>query len=103
MGWLWFIPTFHMSQEEPTTKFVLTRKEIDFPLGIGSGIIDVEIALEWLKDTDAEVVQPPARMGSEEEKAHGMEAEPSGLAATVQAITAPNLGEAHEAKQAAED
>ena len=51
MGWLWFIPTFHMSQPpsmtHPPTKLVLTRKELDFPLGVGEGILDVEITLEW--------------------------------------------------------
>lgn len=54
MGWLWFIPAFHMSapfaQPENTTKFLLTRQEIDFPLGIGSAIVDVEISLEWLRE-----------------------------------------------------
>ncbi|KAG6820917.1 hypothetical protein H0H93_009691 [Arthromyces matolae] len=49
MGWFWFVPAFHMisSSEEPT-KLLLARKEIDFPLGLGSAIIDVEIQMEWL-------------------------------------------------------
>ncbi|KDR72555.1 hypothetical protein GALMADRAFT_252686 [Galerina marginata CBS 339.88] len=69
MGWLWFIPTFHMPQPPPSisspsssnpsspspnspsslkSTFLLTRKDLDFPLGIGSGIIDVEIEMEWV-------------------------------------------------------
>lgn len=36
--------------EQPkTTKLVLTRKEIDFPIGIGCAIVDVEISLEWFE------------------------------------------------------
>ncbi|THU78172.1 phosphatases II, partial [Dendrothele bispora CBS 962.96] len=72
MGWLWFIPTFHMPQPPPssssttintttTAKLLLKKNEIDFPLGIGSSIIDIEISLEWLKPDDSENVQPPAR------------------------------------------
>ncbi|RDB30349.1 Phosphatidylinositol 3,4,5-trisphosphate 3-phosphatase and dual-specificity protein phosphatase PTEN [Hypsizygus marmoreus] len=94
MGWAWFIPTFHMSHSSPTTKLLLTRKELDFPLGIGSGIIDVEVALEWLKETDVEGVQPPSRMGSVEEGLVG------GLTvAAVQAATAGNLAEVVEANR----
>jgi phosphatidylinositol-3,4,5-trisphosphate 3-phosphatase/dual-specificity protein phosphatase PTEN len=37
------------SEEPKTTKLVLTRKEMDFPIGIGSAIVDVEISLEWLR------------------------------------------------------
>ena len=111
MGWLWFIPTFHMPQPPPssdptqpqpsstTSTFVLKRKEIDFPLGVGSYIVDVEISLEWLKDTEIEVVQPPARVTTEDE----VTVEPSGLAATVEAVTAGSVPEVVEAKQAAED
>jgi len=58
MGWFWFIPTFHMPQpplssssDSPSSnkvKFVLTRKDLDFALGIGSSIIDVEAEMEWV-------------------------------------------------------
>jgi len=48
MGWVWFIPTFHMTRgsSEPM-HLKLTRKEVDFSLGAGSWIIDVDIELEW--------------------------------------------------------
>jgi len=68
MGWLWFIPTFHMPQPPPSpepssplspTKFVLTRKELDFPVGLGSGIIDVEIEMEWIPPSITVDVEPP--------------------------------------------
>ncbi|KAI3621455.1 ptenb protein [Moniliophthora roreri] len=49
MGWLWLIPAFHMSANfDEKTVLKLTRKELDFPLGIGKDIIDVEIRLEWV-------------------------------------------------------
>lgn len=58
MGWLWFIPIFHMptpptdmEQSEQSTKIVLGCKEIDCLSGIGTAISDVEIFLEWLKET----------------------------------------------------
>lgn len=100
MGWIWFIPIFHMppppstsdARDAPTVStFRLTRKDLDFPLGIGSSILDVEVTLEWLSESDAEAVQPFTRTSGEEE--------PLGLANTVQAIAAVDV----EAKQAAED
>jgi phosphatidylinositol-3,4,5-trisphosphate 3-phosphatase and dual-specificity protein phosphatase PTEN len=62
MGWLWFIPAFHMESPPPssnstsaqktktktTTKFLLQRKDLDFALGLGSSILSVELTLEWL-------------------------------------------------------
>lgn len=92
-------PPTSTSSPQPPTRFVLTRKEIDFPLGVGSAIIDVEISLEWVPLTDSENVQPPARQTSEESKAE----EPTGFAATVEAVTSGRVGDAVEAKQAAEN
>ncbi len=56
MGWFWFIPTFHMphpipssaSEKTAPTHFKLSRKEVDFPLGIGSHLVDVDIEMEWI-------------------------------------------------------
>ncbi|KAJ6486884.1 phosphatases II [Mycena sanguinolenta] len=107
--WLWFIPAFHMppqpatgSTPQPPTKFTLQRKEVDFPIGVGSALIDVEMEMEWLRTTDSEAVQPPARQTSADSAA-GDKAEPAGLAATLEAVAAGNIGDAVEAKQAAED
>jgi phosphatidylinositol-3,4,5-trisphosphate 3-phosphatase/dual-specificity protein phosphatase PTEN len=110
MGWLWFIPTFHMphpppsstAPSYPTTKFMLTRKELDFPLGVGSGIIDVGISLEWFRETDTEAVQPRALQIAEEGIVEGSN-EPALIAATVQAFVAGSTGDTVEAKQGAED
>jgi phosphatidylinositol-3,4,5-trisphosphate 3-phosphatase and dual-specificity protein phosphatase PTEN len=69
MGWFWFIPTFHMTHPRPSSDtdtpvtFHLTRKEIDFPLGIGSNIIDVEVTMKWCAES-ADVLSPPSRQES---------------------------------------
>ncbi|KAJ7151115.1 phosphatases II [Mycena filopes] len=110
MCWLWFVPAFHMPQPPPTnggtpppaTKFTLTRKEVDFPLGVGSALVDVEIEMEWLRGADSEGVQPPARQTSADSE-EGAMGEPAGIAATIEAVTAGNIADAVEAKQAAED
>ncbi|KZS97246.1 phosphatases II [Sistotremastrum niveocremeum HHB9708] len=47
MGWLWFIPAFHMQGGEEATRFKLTRKEIDFPLGPGEWLINVDVQMKW--------------------------------------------------------
>lgn len=96
------MPEYSFASGQKTTKILLTRKEVDFPLGIGSGILDVEISLEWLRETEAEVVQPPARLGSQEEEAQGKTGEPSGIAA-IHAVTAANVTDIVRAKEAAED
>ena len=98
MGWIWFIPTFHMTHpravgQQPTI-FRLTRKEIDFPLGIGSHIIDVEVTMEWCA-ADADIISPPARQDSQD-SAEGR-GDPSGIGA---AIHAAAIGEAQHAADA---
>jgi hypothetical protein len=32
------------------TTLKLGRKDVDFPLGIGESLVDVEVVLEWHKD-----------------------------------------------------
>ncbi|KAJ7716574.1 phosphatases II [Mycena maculata] len=110
MCWIWLIPTFHMPQPPPPagatppspTKITLTRKECDFPLGVGSAIVDVEIEMDWLRTSDGEGVQPPAWQTSEE-SAKGGRDEPAGIAATVEAVTTGNISGVIEARQAAKD
>lgn len=106
LGWLWFIPQFHMPPDstEPV-HLTFEKKDIDFPLGIGSNIINVEVVMEQVPSAQAakEEVQPPPRATTVEAE-EGVKSEPVGLAATVQAVAAaPNLGSIVEAKQAAED
>ncbi|KAG8737009.1 Telomerase protein component 1 [Ceratobasidium sp. 414] len=50
MGWIWFIPAFHVADGETETTIKLTRKELDFPLGIGAWIEGVEIVLTRIND-----------------------------------------------------
>ncbi|KAI0694209.1 phosphatases II [Cytidiella melzeri] len=69
LGWFWFIPTFHMSHPRPSTPdestvtLHLSRKEIDFPIGIGANIIDVDLTMKWCLGP-ADVTSPPERQGS---------------------------------------
>lgn len=53
MGWIWFIPAFHVNL--PTVEFtkaeqlLFVRKEVDFPIGIGSALLNVEVSMKWVK------------------------------------------------------
>lgn len=50
MTWLWFIPAFHIAPETPSSSFILLRDDLDFPIGIGKDIVDVELKMEWCQD-----------------------------------------------------
>jgi len=62
MGWLWFIPCFHLPQPSmptaPPVKFVLSRSEVDFPLGFGALLLDVEVTLGWTMDESVPSLVP---------------------------------------------
>lgn len=66
-GWFWFIPAFHMPSRgseasRSPTEFKLTRKEVDFPLGPGSWLLDVTLRMEWAgKEAAAAVPKPPKK------------------------------------------
>ncbi|KAJ7057885.1 phosphatases II [Mycena amicta] len=112
IGWAWFVPTFHMDQPPPSasssttanpnaspppaTKFTLTRKQMDFPIGLGSALVDVEIEMEWVRPGESARVQPPQTTMSPEP-------EGVGLATKIEAVAKAGVGDAAEAKQAAED
>ena len=57
MGWFWFIPAFHMplltgnelSLGTETVHFQLKKSDIDFPLGVGAWIIDVDVSMRWVE------------------------------------------------------
>jgi phosphatidylinositol-3,4,5-trisphosphate 3-phosphatase/dual-specificity protein phosphatase PTEN len=76
MGWLWFIPCFHLPQPPtPTTapvKFVLPRSEIDFPLGLGALLLDVEITLGWSTDESVASLVPEKEMTRAEPSVMGV-------------------------------
>jgi phosphatidylinositol-3,4,5-trisphosphate 3-phosphatase/dual-specificity protein phosphatase PTEN len=57
MGWFWFIPAFHMppfpgsishAHEPELIHLKLKKSELDFPLTVGSYILDVDVALQWV-------------------------------------------------------
>lgn len=120
MGWLWIIPAFHMPYPRPgqspssssaaptSTKLLLTRKDLDFPLGIGAGIIDLQITMEWV--APAQVVnvveEPSARQTSQESREEGT-AEPAGAGLIAAIIgggdVGGTVGDAVRAEQGAEE
>jgi phosphatidylinositol-3,4,5-trisphosphate 3-phosphatase/dual-specificity protein phosphatase PTEN len=56
---------------------VLTRKELDFPVGLGTGIVDVEIEMEWIPSSEliAVDVEPPTPLSETgEESVTGLDA-----------------------------
>jgi phosphatidylinositol-3,4,5-trisphosphate 3-phosphatase/dual-specificity protein phosphatase PTEN len=91
MGWFWFIPTFHMPHDPASTPMhlILTRKEIDFSVGIGGDIMDVDVSLEWLtesdSDTDTDIQSQPLQ-----------NYEPKGMLGTMQGIAGGGIGDAVE-------
>jgi phosphatidylinositol-3,4,5-trisphosphate 3-phosphatase/dual-specificity protein phosphatase PTEN len=131
---MWFIPTFHMpplpstgivggATPAPKSTFTLTRKEIDFPIGLGSAIVDFAIDMEWVPATSPAVAQSagsstlahgepkaPVHAGTTDSDEPGQ----TGLAAAVQAVVGGGrksavegmgqvgLREAVEAKQGVE-
>lgn len=71
MGWFWFVPTFHMtpqssSSEIETVHLKLTKKELDFPLGAGAWIVDVDVSLQWVHEVDNKE-GPASRQRSEDQ------------------------------------
>jgi len=111
MGWLWFIPTFHMPQPPPQTAsevpapihFKLTRKEIDFPVGIGSWIVDLDIEMQWLP-LDSRAVPPARKTTQDEMQGKGSEPVSGGVLAGVgQIATGGAVESAVDTAQAARD
>ncbi|KAI0341469.1 phosphatases II [Trametopsis cervina] len=103
LGWFWFIPTFHMkhprsSADDASVNLRLTRAEIDFPLGIGAHIVDVEVSMKWCPD---DVVNPPDRQNSADSDKG--KSDPPGLATALQAAVSGKASEAMEASQAGDD
>ncbi|KAL5498509.1 TEP1 [Sanghuangporus vaninii] len=108
MGWFWFIPAFHMppapqsstASAEPspssnTTHFVVTRRQVDFPIAAGAALVDVDVSLEWIvpgADPEADRRGPPKTQTSED-SAKGEGGEPgSGLLAGIRAAVSDASG-----------
>ncbi|KAI6099500.1 hypothetical protein EDD16DRAFT_1497475 [Pisolithus croceorrhizus] len=50
LGWFWFIPAFHISPDVASSEVVFTRSEIDFAMGMGKSLVDVNISMVWCTD-----------------------------------------------------
>ncbi|KAI6032431.1 hypothetical protein EDC04DRAFT_2898130 [Pisolithus marmoratus] len=50
LGCFWFIPAFHISPEAASSVAVFTRPEIDFAIGMGKSLVDVNISMVWCTD-----------------------------------------------------
>lgn len=76
MGWLWFIPCFHLPQPPTTTappcRFVVARSETDFPLGFGVLLLDVEVTLGWTTDELVPGLVPEAEAAAAEPRTMGI-------------------------------
>lgn len=98
MGWFWFIPAFHFAEGERSKKWKLARKDLDFPLGVGSDIVDVEVEMERVDETMAE---PPARVSSIESRA-GKGEPGSSVVNAAHSFVSGDVEDALRAHQAAE-
>ncbi|KAG1759479.1 hypothetical protein EDD22DRAFT_981021 [Suillus occidentalis] len=85
MAWLWFIPAFHIAPETPSSSFVLPRDELDFPIGIGKDIIDVELKMEWCQD---EVDDTQVETAQTDSPLSGVETVVASLAGGVEVVQA---------------
>ncbi|CUA71045.1 hypothetical protein RSOLAG22IIIB_04437 [Rhizoctonia solani] len=126
MGWMWFIPAFHMPEGATESTIKLTRKEVDFPLGAGAWIEGVEIVLAKVEssseptstrsgearaadvlslDTLKDDQEPPGRVLSPEEQEHAEKGESSagGLVhGAGQFMAGKGVGEAFDAARGAD-
>jgi phosphatidylinositol-3,4,5-trisphosphate 3-phosphatase and dual-specificity protein phosphatase PTEN len=73
MGWLWIVPLFHLQQplsrQGEKTTVLLKQSDVDFPLGYGTLLVDIELTLGWDLDTpDEELPREPERSASGNEK-----------------------------------
>lgn len=59
MGWMWLIPAFHLTDNETETTIQLTRKDVDFPLGVGAWIESIELVLTRVDDETAQTLDEP--------------------------------------------
>lgn len=92
------MPAFHMVFDEPDPVHLkLKRKEIDFPLGAGSWIVEVDIEMEWIREADSQ--KPPSKPVPD--LTPGEPAPRSVAAAT--ALVDHDLKEAIEAHEATKD
>ncbi|CAE6480223.1 unnamed protein product [Rhizoctonia solani] len=126
MGWMWFIPAFHLADGATESTIKLTRKEVDFPLGVGAWIETIEIVLTRVEssseptstragesraadvlslDTLRDDQEPPSRVLSPEERDNeGKGESPAGglVHGMGRLMTGKGVGEAADAARAAD-
>jgi phosphatidylinositol-3,4,5-trisphosphate 3-phosphatase and dual-specificity protein phosphatase PTEN len=93
MGWLWILPLFHLnqppSQKGEKTTIQFKRSDVDFPLGYGALLVDVELTLGWDLDTpDKDLPREPERSLSGHKKEPGMSGVLAALGGNVEALQA---------------
>ena len=78
LGWAWLIPAFHLPEPTPHTTprkhvLVFPKSQIDFTIGPGAGVKEMQVELEELPDGE----KPPAAalMSDQQEQAIGMKDE----------------------------
>jgi len=114
MGWFWFIPTFHMPQPPPRASdgtpqavhFHLGRKDVDFPLGAGAWIVDIDVEMAWVPiESEAALEEPPQRQTSGDSvEGKGGEPAPGGvLAGAGDLASGAGVAQAIETVQAGRD
>ncbi|KAI5121808.1 hypothetical protein M0805_009800 [Coniferiporia weirii] len=91
LGWFWFVPAFHLPSPDASepgvrrpTSLVLTRKEIDFPIGAGASLVDVAVILDWdtlgVDEVAARRGPPKTRTSEDSERGEGKEPAVGGVA-----------------------
>jgi phosphatidylinositol-3,4,5-trisphosphate 3-phosphatase and dual-specificity protein phosphatase PTEN len=93
MGWLWIVPLFHLkqpsSQKAEKTTIHFKRSDVDFPLGYGALLVDVELTLGWDLDTlDEELPREPERSLSGHKKEPSVSGVLAALEGNVEALQA---------------
>lgn len=116
MGWFWFIPTFHIPPPDDAAgmgpfSFTLTRKEVDFVVGAGTALVDVQVSMEWVRpprtQDGKQELQPPKTQTSAD-SAKGVGGEPgtgdvtakivAGLEAAVEGVSGREAVEVGQAE-----
>jgi phosphatidylinositol-3,4,5-trisphosphate 3-phosphatase/dual-specificity protein phosphatase PTEN len=91
MGWLWIVPLFHLQQpplrRREKTTLLLKRSDVDFPLGYGALLVDLELTLGWdVKPPDEELPREPEQSVSGNESEPGVGGALAALGGNVEAL-----------------
>jgi len=92
IGWMWIVPLFHLRQPPSTkgerTTVLLERSEVDFPLGYGALLVDVELTFGWdIETLDEELPREP-RSGDGQKTEPGTASVLAAISGNVEALQA---------------